>query len=117
GVHDRLRSSALYISDGKTAIIQIANDIIWVSQAVSRKARQRISTETGVPVEQIMITASHTHSGPGTARMLSNAADPNASKAAPGFAQRLEDGIVAAAVEAARIARPATLAYARADGT
>lgn len=117
GVHDPLLASALYLDDGQTQLITVANDIIWVPRPVVQRARQRIAAATGVPADHVMITATHTHSGPVTANMLSNKTDPVVPKADPAYVQKLEDGIVQAAVDAANAARPARLETAVADGS
>lgn len=64
-----------------------------------------------------MITATHTHSGPKTADHISNEHDPAVPKVDQAYLQLFEDGIVAAAVEARRRARPARVGLAIADGT
>ena len=109
GIHDRLLSSAIYLSDNTSAAIFVANDIIWVPRNIVQNARQRISRNTGVPAGHIMITASHTHSGPVVSRMLSNQDDPYVPDPDPQYLTQLEDAIVAAATNACKSARPATL--------
>jgi neutral ceramidase len=117
GVHDPLLSSALYVNDGRSAVLFAANDVIGVSNAVVRRARQRIAAATGVPAANIMITATHTHSGPCTVKYLSNEADAVVPDPDPRYVQRLEDGIVAAAEAASKAARPAQLGLGIADGS
>ena len=75
GVHDPLLSSALFLSDGKTPLLLVANDVIYVSRKTARRVRDRIAKETGIPAANMMITATHTHSGPLTADTLSNEGD------------------------------------------
>ena len=72
GVHDPLYSSALYLDNGDEKVLFIANDIIFVSKELTRQARLRIETATGVRAGAIMISATHTHSGPMTIDYLSN---------------------------------------------
>jgi neutral ceramidase len=117
GVHDPLLASALYLNDGHTAVLFVANDVIGVSNAAVRRARQRISAATGVPAANIMITATHTHSGPCTVKYLSNEADSVVTDPDPRYVQRLEDGIVAAAEAASKAGRPAQLGLGIADGS
>jgi hypothetical protein len=112
GVHDRLWSSALFLSDGRTPLLLVANDVVYVGQETVRRVRERIAAATGVPAGQIMVTATHTHSGPMTADLLSCEADPAVPKTDPRYVARLEDGIVVAAVDACRNARPARLGLA-----
>src|SRR5690606_38297828 len=117
GVHDRLYSSAIYCSDGRAGVLLVANDIIWVPRPVALRARQRISESTGVPVSHILVTASHTHSGPVTTQMLSHSADTVVPPPDPQYLRRLEDRIVEAALAAFNYARPATLSLTIADAT
>lgn len=117
GVHDRLLSSALYIDDGRNKAMFIANDIIYVPQAVVGRARKRIEQAAGVDGACIMISATHTHSGPKTVNHLSNANDPVIPPADTKYLQLLEDGIVSAAVAAVASAQPAQLAMVTADGS
>jgi hypothetical protein len=117
GVHDPLLSAALYLSDGKHPLLWIANDVIYVSRDSTRRARERIERETGVKADCVMISATHTHSGPMTVDILNNGADPAVPKTDPRYVQHLEDGIVRAAVQAFRDARPAELGMAVADGS
>ena len=117
GVHDRLSSSALFLSDGDTPLLFVANDVAAVSKAAAGRSRQRIQRETGIPATHVMITATHTHSGPLTGDMLCAESDPAVPKTDPRYLRRLEDGIVEAAVRAHRNAGPARIGLAIADGS
>ena len=117
GVHDPLLSSAMYINDGQREVLFIANDVIYVSKAVTRRVRERIGVECGIRPDGIMVTATHTHSGPVTVDCLFCQADPVVPKADPRYVQRMEDGMVRAAMLARQSARPAELGLAIADAT
>lgn len=117
GVHDPLLASALYVDDGRSAALFIACDVIWVPREPAQRARQRIEQVTGVPAGHIMVSATHTHSGPVTGAVLSNAADPVVPAPDAEYMRQLEDGIVEAAAQAWRHRTPATLATAVADGS
>jgi neutral ceramidase len=116
GVHDPLLSSALYLFDGRTPLIFVANDIIFVGKATAQRVRQRIEAATGVPAANILVSATHTHSGPSTVDYGSLEGDPFVPKVDPRYLQRFEDGIVAAGIEAVRRAQPAEVGLAVADG-
>jgi hypothetical protein len=117
GVHDPLLSSALYLSDGDTRTLFVANDIICVSKASAARIRERVSTLTSVPGRNIMITATHTHSGPKTLDILNNEDDPAVPKTDAEYVQFMEEKIAAAATEAVRRARPVEVGLGTADGT
>jgi hypothetical protein len=116
-VHDRLLSSALYLSDGQTPLLFIANDIIFVGKATAERVRQRIEQATGVPAANILVSATHTHSGPSTVDCISLADDPTVPLVDARYLRRFEDGIAAAGVEAVRRAAPAEAGLAAADGS
>jgi neutral ceramidase len=115
GVHDPLLSSALYLSDGRTPLLFIANDIIFVGKATAQRVRQRIEEATGVPAAHILVSATHTHSGPSTVDYISLEDDPLVPKVDSHYLQLFEDGIVAAGTEAVRRAQPAEAGLVIAD--
>ncbi len=95
----------------------IANDIVSVSKESVACIRRRIWEKTGVPAKNIMISATHTHSGPVTVDYISNANDPIVPKADRHYIRLMEDGMVKAAVEAFISAAPAELGLAVTDTT
>ncbi len=64
GVRDPLRAGVLILDDGETKAAIVTTDLINAYQPFVELARARIETETGVPAANIMVTASHNHSGP-----------------------------------------------------
>src|SRR5208282_2025556 len=64
GIHDKLLASALYLSDGTAPLLLLGVDILFISPQSADLCRKRISTKTGVPARNILISATHTHSGP-----------------------------------------------------
>ncbi len=117
GVHDPLYASALYVFDGKTAALFIANDIIWVPREITNRARRRIAEATGVAGNHVLISATHSHSAPIVGHMLIAEADPIVPRNDPAYLQRLEDAIVEAGTRAHAAARPAELGLACANAT
>ncbi len=117
GIHDPLLSSALYLSDGLTEVMFIANDIIFVSKAFAEQTRQRIAEATAVPAGHIMITATHTHSGPKTVDYVSNETDATVPPVDGAYLDFLKDRMVAAATEARKNAQCAQVGLAVADAT
>ncbi len=117
GIHDDLWSSALYISNGRDEVIFIANDIIFVSKEVAAQARNAIFEKTSVKPENIMITATHTHSGPHTVDYVSNASDSAVPAADQKYVNFMKEGIIKAGVEAYRSSQSAELGFGIADDT
>jgi len=118
GTHDPLECAALYLGDGQEHALFIATDLIFVSKELASKARRQISDATGIPEHAIMVTATHTHSGPLTVNYLSNSRDPVVPKADADYLNWLLDQIVKTGCAAVRAAVPAEvgLAVARAEG-
>lgn len=117
GTHDPLLASALFLSDGQTDAIFLANDILFIPRPLAARARARIEAATGVPARNILISATHTHSGPVTLDLLASEPDPVVPRADPAFLARMEDAIVSAAAKARAAAAPAEAGSAVADAT
>jgi neutral ceramidase len=107
GVHDPLLASALYLTDTQSQAMFIANDIIWVGKASTARIRERIGAATGLSAESVMVSGTHTHSGPMTLDYISNEADEVVPKTDPGYVQFMEDRIVSAGIRAFEAAQPA----------
>jgi hypothetical protein len=111
GVHDPLLASALYLHDGQTEVVFVAVDIAYLTKQHVAKVRSEISKKTGIPEPCIMVTATHTHSGPITVELLSNAGDYVVPKPDPSCVQLLLEGIATAGIEAKANAEPAEFAF------
>jgi len=59
-----LRAKALVLAQGRHKAALAICDLICLSPDVSARARKRASEETGIPVPNIVIAATHTHTGP-----------------------------------------------------
>lgn len=118
GVHDPLECAALYLRGAGGQALFLANDLIYVSRDFAEDVRTRIAAATGVPVEGVMVTATHTHSGPVMTNNLSNEADSVVPRADPDYLSWVGERMVTAARRAVDAAVPAevTLARAHADG-
>ncbi len=118
GVHDPLECAALYLRGSGGQALFLANDLIYVSRDFAEEVRTRIAAATGVPVEGIMVTATHTHSGPVMTNNLSNEADSVVPRADPEYLRWVGERMVTAARHAVAAAVPANvgLARARAEG-
>jgi len=66
GVRDGLCATALAVSDGVTEAVIVSCDLLVVHHDLVRRVRQEASARTGVPGENMLFCATHTHSGPPT---------------------------------------------------
>jgi hypothetical protein len=117
GVHDPLQTAAMVIDDGQTGVMFITNDIIYITKAQAAEIRSRIAEATNVTADRIMVTATHTHSGPITKKSFSNSSDPIVPEPDPAYVQLMQDRIVETAIRAAGSTRPAELGLVVADAT
>ena len=63
-VHDELYAKALVLDDGKNKLVLVICDNIRPYPEAYKKARKSIQNELGIPPENIIICATHTHTGP-----------------------------------------------------
>ena len=64
GVHDELYAKALIVDDSKNKLALVICDNIRPFPKAYQKARKLIFDDLGIPPENIIICATHTHSGP-----------------------------------------------------
>jgi len=64
GVHDPLYAKAIALKQGDQAAVLVFCDLIGIAPEVSRNARQRAAEKTGIPATNILIAATHSHTGP-----------------------------------------------------
>jgi len=77
GVHDPLHATACVISDGETAVAIVSVDAISVKRSLVESARKLAQSRCGIPAQNILIAATHTHSGGPTANVFECEADEN----------------------------------------
>ncbi|MBI3985607.1 MAG: hypothetical protein HY343_01690, partial [Lentisphaerae bacterium] len=70
-VHDDLHVKVLAVERGKAAWLMVAADLTGIDAIATEQIRRGISGKTGVPPESILVCATHTHSGPAVATVVS----------------------------------------------
>ena len=98
GVRDPLRAGVLILDDGQTKVAIITLDLIGAYEEIVKLSRQEIEKATGIPAANIMVTASHNHSGPGF-------------KTESEWGKTLIQKLTAAAKQAAADMTPVTVGY------
>ncbi|MCA9020649.1 MAG: hypothetical protein KDA74_10930, partial [Planctomycetaceae bacterium] len=63
-VHDPLHARAIVLNDGKTIIAIVVLDTLGAPPEMLNEAKQIASKKTGIPVERILISSTHSHSTP-----------------------------------------------------
>jgi len=68
GIVDPLYARAAVLDDGKSPLAFVVMDIIHVSAASTKMIRERVAAATEIPAANIMVGATHTHTGSSTDR-------------------------------------------------
>jgi neutral ceramidase len=123
-IHDPLYARALVLDDGTTSLAIVACDLLALKRPTVVRARELAAAQTGISADHIMITASHTHTGPRTTDIFPCPSDAE-------YLALLPRQLAGAVALAARSRQPAHLAvgsgreatsthnrrYLRQDGT
>jgi hypothetical protein len=70
GVHDPLFAACLYLNNGEREIAMVTLDLLFFSKKHVVRVREAAQRQCDIPGENIMISCSHTHSGPWAAGRL-----------------------------------------------
>ncbi|HWL08961.1 MAG TPA: neutral/alkaline non-lysosomal ceramidase N-terminal domain-containing protein [Planctomicrobium sp.] len=62
-IHDDLFARCIVLDDGKTQLALVVCDLLGIATQVTDEARKQIQEKTGIPAANILICATHTHSG------------------------------------------------------
>lgn len=104
-VHDPIFARVLVLDNGVNTAAIVALDLIEVGDTT--QVRQRIQRELGIPVNHIIITASHDHSAPRAGSVTPGGLAHGASPATVGFTNVLYDKMVDALKQAKTSLQPA----------
>lgn len=66
--HDPFHARALVLADGTTSLAMVVVDSLGAGPEVLDEAKAIASEKTGIPVANMMISSTHTHSGPPSSR-------------------------------------------------
>lgn len=64
GTHDPLKAKAITLRQNREEIALVFCDLVGPSLNVTAKARAQSSEQTGIPIKNIVIAATHSHTGP-----------------------------------------------------
>jgi hypothetical protein len=108
-VHQDLHCTALALSDGNAAYALVSNDLIWLDRWLVEEIHRRIHAATGLDPARVIITNTHTHSGPATMTTVAWG-EPDEAYV------RTLPGLIAEAVErAVRGMQPGRIGFGRVD--
>jgi hypothetical protein len=108
-IRDELEANALYITDGQTPLLLISCDLVALELSAVGPIREAISTAAGIPPRQVIITCTHTHSGPSLVRTNYYIPVDEA------YIQQLSQRLVDVAADAVATARPAKIGWGQGE--
>ncbi len=101
-INTRVNARAIVLSDGKTQIAIVVADSCMMGRVLLDEVKTLAAAKTGIPMERMLISATHAHSAPASMGCLGTDPDPNY---VPFLKEKLVEAIVAAqaALESARV--------------
>lgn len=76
-IHDETHAKSIVLDDGHTRLAIVVSDLCMVSREVLDAAKKRASQFTAIPVENMMMSATHTHSGGTACSVFQSDPDPD----------------------------------------
>jgi len=92
-IHDELYARCLVLDDGRTKLVLVLVDSLGVGREAFDAAKERIREKTGIPIENMLMAATHTHSS--VSARASNRVKSNGplSDYQSFLVQRISDGV------------------------
>lgn len=92
-IHDELHARCLVLDDGQTQLGFVVCDNVGIPRQVFDMARRMAEQETGIPAWNLMMSATHTHSGPSARGKGSLQTDGPLDEYQMFLARRIVDGL------------------------
>ncbi|WP_425617660.1 neutral/alkaline non-lysosomal ceramidase N-terminal domain-containing protein [Anatilimnocola sp. NA78] len=110
-IHDELHARCLVLDDGQTKLAIVVCDLLGIHRAVSEEARKMIAEKSGITREQVLISATHTHSAASALGKNRLAHEQTLDEYQQFVAQRIADGVA----RALHNCRPAKIAFGKVE--
>ena len=110
GIHDDLNVRAIVVDDGSRQVALIGCEVIGVGFPMIERFVTRVTKETGIPGEHILLSAVHTHAAPALGT-YNEPAEGDAAKRRANYVKQLEEAIVTAVRQAKAGLQPARFGY------
>ena len=104
GVHDDLYARVIVISDGTNKAVIISADVIGFSNSFWEETTQRITKETGIKKEFVLLAAVHNHGGP-----VTKVYGEDSSAQVNAYVEELKNKIIVAAKDAIKSLVPVSI--------
>jgi len=115
GVHDPIFARVLIVDNGRNTAALVSLDLIETGDTL--RVRERIQKELGIPVNHVIIAASHSHSTPRLGKVTPGALAHDGGPEVAAYTDTVNDKIVVALEQARTSLQPARMGIAtgRAD--
>lgn len=110
GVHEDLEARALFLSNGTTTLCLVVCDLLGMTPDVSVPIRGAVASELGIGRASVIVSCTHTHSGPSLISGSKSIGWPTPE----GYADVVREGCVKAAAGARDASDAAELRFVRA---
>lgn len=101
--HDPFHARALVLDDGKTTLAMVVVDNLGAGPDVLNEAKAIAAEKTGMPVDKMLISSTHTHSGPS----LNTRSEPAAA-----YYKQFVEGVAGSIIQAHAALKPASVGMA-----
>ena len=101
--HDPFHSSALVFDNGETALAMVVVDNLGAGPDVLNEAKALAAAKTGMSVDKMLISSTHTHSGPSL---------NTRSEAAAAYYKQFVEGVAGSIIQAHAALKPAAVGAA-----
>ncbi|MDX1968678.1 MAG: neutral/alkaline non-lysosomal ceramidase N-terminal domain-containing protein [Planctomycetaceae bacterium] len=110
-IHDDLHARCLVLDDGVTRLAIVVCDLLGIHRKVSEEARLLIAETTGIPRDNVLISATHTHSATSALGERRYLPDPPLTDYQKFVVRRISDGVR----RAIHNLKPAQIAFGSVD--
>ena len=112
---DALFAKALVLDDGQNKIAIVSADLLWVPLETTNEVRGIVKQKIGIPENNVLICATHTHFGPKVEKIRKDWPDTAASKVDRAYVQKLTKGLADSILTAAKNTGTAKLGVVKGD--
>ncbi|MDD5687545.1 MAG: neutral/alkaline non-lysosomal ceramidase N-terminal domain-containing protein [Elusimicrobia bacterium] len=107
-VHDDLYAKAIFFDDNKTKVLWIICDLVGLNRGIVVDCKKELSAKIeGLKEENIIISATHTHSGPATIYLR------GWGKIDKGYIKELIRKIIEVGIESSKKTKPVTIGFGK----
>ncbi len=110
GIHDNLHVRAVVVDDGTSQAALVACEVIGISAAWWEKITERLTRETAIPRDSILLASVHTHAAPAIGT-YGEPAEGDAARTRAAYVTKVEDAVLAAVRQAQAALQPARIGF------